>query len=309
MNDESTNSTAERAPAQPGSETVRIAQLTGDRACIKCHFNLSGQTIVREPHYGLLIVRCPECGSACPVQEYPVLGRWAGRLGALLAAGYFCFLLAFALACAGATAGISYAVTELLSSPLQQFAYDRTIQHEQSKMASVGPPTQPQFYGNQAIDMEWWEGLPPSKLIVDAGGWFGGAIDWRQLWIWVYIALVGLPLGVVWAVAMPGARWRRFVLVTLLIMLLATLFITLARFGPGSAGRFMGAWYVRELILSEVFWQLVWPSLLASGVVLLAGMLLGRPIARGLVRLLLPPRLWAPFSFLWIADNRPLPRP
>ena len=91
-------SEAPKAPPPGGTghpAEQRISTLVGDRLCIKCGYNLTGQHVLREPHYEMLIVRCPECATVASMQEYPLLGRWAGRWAAL-AAGLW-FLLAFGL--------------------------------------------------------------------------------------------------------------------------------------------------------------------------------------------------------------------
>ena len=76
--------------AEPNDPPVRtdrpdvpvVSVLTGDRACISCGFNLVGQQVTREPVYGMLLVRCPECNTAASLQEYPLLGKWASRWAA-----------------------------------------------------------------------------------------------------------------------------------------------------------------------------------------------------------------------------------
>ena len=75
-----------QAASSSGTERRTVSILVGDRLCTKCGYNLTGQPVLREPHYEMLIVRCPECGAVAALQEYPVLGRWAGRWAALLAA-------------------------------------------------------------------------------------------------------------------------------------------------------------------------------------------------------------------------------
>jgi hypothetical protein len=75
------------------TEERRVSVLTADRMCTTCGYNLVGQVVVRERHYGMLIVRCPECAAVASVQEYPLLGRWAGRWGAILATLWFILLL------------------------------------------------------------------------------------------------------------------------------------------------------------------------------------------------------------------------
>ena len=78
-----------------------VSVIVGDRLCVHCGYNLTGQNIYREPHYDLLIARCPECGSVASVLEYPVLGRWANRWAAVIAALWVVVLLAVWLGSAG----------------------------------------------------------------------------------------------------------------------------------------------------------------------------------------------------------------
>ena len=47
----------------------RVSVIVGDRLCVHCGYNLTGQNIYREPYYELLIARCPECGSVASVLE------------------------------------------------------------------------------------------------------------------------------------------------------------------------------------------------------------------------------------------------
>lgn len=81
--DESTTSNGEQ----------RVSTLVGDRLCIRCCYNLVGQPILREQHYNMLIVRCPECGTVASLQEHPLLGRWAMRWAAVLAGLWILVLL------------------------------------------------------------------------------------------------------------------------------------------------------------------------------------------------------------------------
>lgn len=83
----------------------RVSVVSGDRACGSCGFNLHGQNVVREPHYAMLMVRCPECGQVASLHEYPVLGPWAKRLGFVLAAGWLLAMLAAVVATTGALMG------------------------------------------------------------------------------------------------------------------------------------------------------------------------------------------------------------
>ncbi len=96
----------------PDHREQRISIVTGDRLCTTCGYNMIGQTVLREPHYQLLIVRCPECGTAAGIQEYPLLGRWANRWGVILAALWFIILLGMLPATSAAIMGCGIGVGE-----------------------------------------------------------------------------------------------------------------------------------------------------------------------------------------------------
>ncbi len=99
----------------------RVSILVGDRLCVSCGFNLAGQSVVREPHYRMLIARCPECGTVASLQEFPILGKWAMRWGGVLAAAWFVVMLLFTLGSAGAIFGMSYGVARMDAKPLADF--------------------------------------------------------------------------------------------------------------------------------------------------------------------------------------------
>lgn len=297
------------APAQPAPlQEQRLGQLSGDRACVKCSFNLAGQHIVREAHYGLLIVRCPECGTPAALQEYPVLGRWAPRLGFALIGIWIALLLASMVATGALSALISYGAAEDLSAPFQQKAFQAASDFTLAKTKDVGP--QPQNFNaySAPLDETWWPNLPPDKFFADSGGW-RGAIDWTKLWYWYFVFGVGIPIGIGYAVAIPRRSWIRPVLITGIIVGIATLILAMSvsktsLWTPGGS-----VWQVRDLAFGLVCWRLFMLTLGAAAAALLIGQYTGRPVARAMVRLLLHPRYWPLLAFLWIADNKPLPRP
>ena len=83
--DNTSDATNGGAAARAGTTDARLGVVLGDRLCVRCGFNLHGQTITREPHYQMLSVRCPECSTLASLQEYPVLGRWGQRFGIVFA--------------------------------------------------------------------------------------------------------------------------------------------------------------------------------------------------------------------------------
>lgn len=78
--------------------------VAGERSCPACGYSLLGQSIVREPHYSMLIIRCPECAAVTSVLEYPRLAHWSRALGAIGMAVWLLLLL-------GATVGSTMILT------------------------------------------------------------------------------------------------------------------------------------------------------------------------------------------------------
>lgn len=293
------SSTAAHAPAPapaaapagtPAAPAPRLGELVGDRCCVNCQFNLAGQTITREPHYGLPIITCPECGTIAALQEYPALSRWVPRFRAAMATLLIIGVLAYATLCALLAHALSYGVSRMMAEPWSDYA-TRAF----PASSAAGPP-----------DPDWWNKLPPSRLFADAGGWSAG-IEWGVLWYCVPACALAACFGAVWSILLPHLRGWRMLIVPAAIAGLT--FLMVAGTWRNWSGRGMNAWVVGQLAFHHVRPLL---TVLIVGIVLLAlllGMFVGRALARRVIVLTLPPRLRIPFSFLWTADGVPLPRP
>ena len=95
-----------------------ISTIAGDRLCVGCGFNLTGQPVVREETYELLIARCPECGTVAPLQEYPMLGKWARRLAALMAGAFTLTLVSVLLISSLSLFGVARGMSQTASMPV-----------------------------------------------------------------------------------------------------------------------------------------------------------------------------------------------
>ncbi len=285
--------------AQAGTEEARIGELVGDRPCAKCHFNLAGQTIVRERHYGMLMVRCPECGTPAALQEYPMLGRWAARMGYVLAGLWLAVVLGLAAASALVIWRMSEVMARQMAGPFTVYVQRIWADHQ----AALGPPN-PYAYANPQENQAWWNGLDKKQLFADAGGW-GGAVAWSTLWYAFDMLLVVGAMGAVMAVVMPHARgWRRMLLVALVGGLAGSFLWMSATMSPFRYPYYSGSWAAdRDLM------PVLMPLAVGIGLgCFLVGLCVGRTLMRVLVVLLLPPRLRAPLAFLWRADGKPPPR-
>jgi len=308
-----------KTPSEIDNEVVqgeqRVSALVGDRLCASCFYNLTGQPVLREPHYNMLIVRCPECGSVASVQEYPLLGRWSRRWAMLIAASWLLCLVILAAISAGIVAGLASEVSTASSYSMATFIADRNLEWQtQQATQQTGanpmaafvqqfggyPGGQSSPYSN--IDETWWSQQDPKALLAAAGGWFHAA-DWAALYLWVWYVLPLLLMGAVWSVASVNRRgWRQYPIIVI-IGAVAGVFLLIGHFSQSAWFPWRG--WLTAIEIAEPLIGL--PFLLAtfaySLMVLALGLLVGRKIARMIVRALLPLRLISSLSFLWIADD------
>lgn len=314
------------------SDVARARFITGDRLCMGCGYNLVGQSIAREPHYALLIARCPECGVVAAVQEYPLLGRWAHRWGMVLAALWVVLIVAGWIATGGMVMGLSLAAGEEASRPYSSFIQAVFSAVESQAVNQAAPPgvtpntgvadtatvetiviqrsggaqqvtTLGGFLGGSGF-RNWWKSQDPSALLRQAGGWRIG-ITPEFILMWFFGGLAVLMVGWFWSILLLQLTRRGLLLWAGTVIVLAIGFALIP---------------VTEFVFVEPHWawiagrnQLTPPFLGASMVVfagvLVAGVMTGRSVARLLVRLFLPPRMRHALAGLWTCDGRPLPAP
>ena len=295
----------------PASADVRVSTLIGDRLCIKCGYNLVGQPILRESHYDMLIVRCPECATVASVQEYPLLGRWANRWASLLGAMWM-------LALVGLWAGTSAAIFAFAigSAELSTETYGELIRQkfntwQLQQPGAGGTPTG----GNTVIlpgggrivvnanintadFTAWWQQQDRAAVLREAGGRLSG-FNWIVCYIWLWMAITSVVIGVIWSTALL-ARGRRGLLAWGLVIILTAAAIGLIPVLDWLADTpswtyQAAAQQIAPLILGlSLLWGAIW---------LTVGLMFGRSITRGLIRLMLPPRMRSSLAFLWLTDG------
>lgn len=365
MNHESPGAPIPQSPTAPTADE-RVSVLVGDRLCIKCGFNFAGQPVVREPHYQMLIVRCPECATVASLQEFPVLGKWATRWGTILAAAWLVAMLVLTLGTAGAIFGMSVGVSTAASQPLTAYLskehsvwskenrgklntaqirgaeatlaaaeaalsladerasnapdsielrndadearleFDQATQRLASVEASIGQQEQWQtYYDTNWLSTEWLESQDLDAILVRAraGGFVYSA---RAAKLWIVLALIAAVFGIVWGVAVPNAGAKRMAFICVLVVALVAAMWAIWRAGSGTSTTFIGAAQMEEARGVAARMVGLTPFVLSAGlgvIPLWLGMIAGRPIARLVIRLLLPPRLRGPLATLWIADG------
>lgn len=290
-----------RTSAEPARSEQRVSTLVGDRLCIKCGYNLIGQQVVREPHYSILIVRCPECGTVASLQEYPLLGRWANRWAVLLAAIWFLVMLLLVLGGGAAIFGFSNGTAFASASIYSQFLATKYQEHQQNLAKAAGTATP--LYSIQEMTA-WRDAQDFDRLFQQAGGW-KHAVDWYALTIWVPGAICTFAIGCFASIALMTHRRRSRWCAAFLILASAAMYSYL--FGYLLWQHQQSFWFWNEPML-RIGSRMLLLSLAVGSLALILGMLIGRKLVRGLMRILLPPRLLQSLAILWIVDGLQPPR-
>jgi hypothetical protein len=297
-----------------GSLQVTDRIVRGHRRCIHCGYGLTGQPVLRDEAYGLMLARCPECGRMACFEQESLLGR-SGRFAAAgLAILWIATLAATWLAGGSATAGFAE-VTGWLASDRYQSALRAEFSQAAEgaePAATVQQPPVPTRPGRVIIGRPggldfatWWASQNPADRLAAAGGW-RSAVQWNFLWLWIPLVLGTAAIGAFWSVALHRVRGGRLVTVSLLIMAPAIAIATAN----------MLSWHQRDVGWAGdvAMRQLGVPTFVASLVVALAattgGLLVGRRLTRGVLRLTVPQRLRGALAPLWLTDGRepPVPR-
>ena len=260
----------------------RLGVITGVRICAKCGFNLMGQTILREPIYSLIVARCPECGQVAPLQEYPSNARLARHWTMFLSALLILLILGFGMGVSLSMMGFMFVVldegTDLLTFTIR--AGDWSV------------PT-------DTASIESWRRLSENTL---AAAWpdiaaplTGGAV----------FAIIG---GLFVSITMLRLRW-------LLLAVGAWTLLAAPIIGWAIQWAYVTMHVNGQLTISarDMAHYLLGPRLALLTILIYAvctagAALLGRPIVRRLVLLLLPAPMRAGLAPLWLTDGKELPK-
>lgn len=302
-----------------GTQTdVPVSTILGDRLCVKCAYNLRGQAVVKESHYGLFIARCPECNTPAALQEYPLLGRWPGRIRVFVA-------LAYALACAGSlgftclilgmmAGGLSSGATGTLAMDVSRlWAEHVNAEEAEGRTPLAGSPS---FVQNNRdadgklvatewmyIDRAWWD-RERSRVLVGSFASHTWAAMRSQWMVLLPIGLGFFVMGACWSVLLLAARPRALIVASLVPAGIVVIFA----FAINSSGAGLGKWeYSNHLVEDRTFLAslvgVIGMWLVFGGL----GLVYGRSLARVAVRALLPATFRGALAELWFTDGKPLP--
>ena len=174
-----------------------------------------GQPVLREPHYNMLILRCPECGTVASIQDYPTLGRWANRWAIILSAFWLLIILGFTAGSMPAMIGSTGAFTSEVSRP-----YERSLRDNWDDwyVATYDAKPTNSWWRPDKFD-EWYATKPPAQWLGDFGG-FTGAI-WQPELVFMLIPLaIALTYGSFMSLALVHRKRFTLALMSLIFLIL-----------------------------------------------------------------------------------------
>ena len=321
------------------SETSRsdlpadLGIIEGDQFC-SCGYNLHGQKVEADERLGFPIVRCAECGRFHPAGSGSSATRpWLRRLATLLLVIWIGFALLWSVAVGATWFGLGVGIAEEYGARvtifegtgqiIKQVDYEEQAKRQtewqqlyQQAAQSTGAIPFPQPL--EPLEERWVDAETGESID------FGGQNQWRlteravmdhnranalglvnrddrppvifaALLIGIAM-LLGLISGVLQSIGMPHLKVPAVFLPSLAAV--AIVAITFSMFYAGDADyfRFTGHWIT----------SLAYTTLPAVGTWWLA-MTFGRPVARVVVSIMIPPRPRQVFAYLWHADGKQMP--
>ena len=266
----STGAVLEAPPTWGKPHAAPVAHVELDRFCEGCGYNLRTLPVYRDEHTGIPVVRCTECGRFQSANDAATALRpMLHRATSVLLVVWMLTIIAAFIHLAVAEGALSYATLDEL-----------TI-HEGYQSRRINNTT-----------TYTWSGSSRALQVNQ---------DYRDYELFVTTILsvsllVAFGVGRFTVVVVP--HWRRRAYAGLVLAM------------PVVAGALVALIWSKEA--PHLFdWGL--PYIAAhTGVQMLgglAGIILGRPVARLAVRIFLPPGVRPKLAFLWLADNKPLPAP
>ena len=289
------------APSPKPASKLTSSVVSTDRLCRACGMNLVGCSIEVEPRYDLRIARCPNCEAVAAMEEYPPLTHWSGRWSALIAGLLTVFMLVVGIGGLAACSLMPVAITaestdrqtreifDIFQAWLQERHPDEVAQYTWTARWERFP----EFWLSEG-DATLANLSPVSQLI-----------EWDEFTVQLVPICTAMLIGVIWSCFTLGRRSRGVILVSVALLALSLLVLAAVWTGlsltvPASTEHV--SWrYLRIPILASVY------ALVTT--TFIAGVLLGRPVLRGVLRLMLPVRSLGSLALLWTGDGLPVPRP
>ncbi|MCP4250345.1 MAG: hypothetical protein GY778_25155 [bacterium] len=260
--------TAEAESAGGDPPAAPLACIDLDRFCGGCGYNLRTQPVARDPGTGIPLVRCPECGRHESANETATALRPWLRRTTGLLLGIWVFVVI----------GV-FGLMWLGEGGLSYSTLDELTVYGGFRIQRINAATVRTWGGTGTVEIR--EGYPQYGMFV--------ALVLTCSYLLAY--LCGL-----WAVVILP-HWRRAAYLGLVLVTPLLIF-----------GIVAVAWNQEAPHL--LYWGLIHLGAHAGAQVAggVTGVLMGRPVARLALRVLLPPSLRPRLAYLWMVDGKPLPQ-
>jgi hypothetical protein len=258
------------SPDRPAQLSAPVARIELDRFCVACGYNLRTLTVHRDAHTQIAVVRCPECGRFQSANETSMaLHPWLDRFVSVLLATWMLTLMAAFVMLGMADGAISYGTLDEL-----------TIHggYETRQSGNTTTYTWRGSFGPLEVRPE-----PPEYKLFLAS-------------ILTCSFLTAFVCGALAVVVFP--HWRRIAYAALVVSIPVLAGVCVAVVWSYEAPHLFnwGLRYMMGHLGAQVLGGMI-------------GVAFGRPLARGMVCILLPSSVRPRLSFLWLADNKPFPKP
>ncbi len=268
---ESNQATIEHPTVNPEAGVAPIASIELDRFCTGCGYNLRTLPVSLDGHLGIPVVRCPECGRFQPANDASTaLHPWLNRATTLLVITWMLIIAALFFHLGLAEGALSYLTLDELT--MHGGYTTRTV--------SGGSTTTVYNRGLGALEI---------KPDDSDDALFAAMVISLSL-------ATALVCGVLAVVVFP--HWRRAACAAMVLVMPVVAGVVVAAIW-GHEAPHLFAWglpYMAGHAGVQVFGGLV-------------GIAIGRPLARLVVCILLPPGVRPRLAYLWLVDDKPLPRP
>jgi len=280
------------SPVFETQPAVGVVEL--DRYCSGCGYNLRQQAVRRETATSLLMCKCPECGTFEPANTLTTATRSWFRLFV----GVFWML--WLVAWLGLIAGSVSSVTGLavVSGEIRR----NWIEIEHVDMNTL---VDNDALKNYRAAENGSNNISPSYYYSSNVLTLRDISDDDYLVAAIFLALaaaIGAVMTTITLVTMP--HWRRWGYVCFALGWPAIVIVIF----HGFIWRVDYSW--RLVTIDYMKWHLAM-AISVEGLAIAAGLLavwLGRPVSRGIVRLIIPPKRRGVFAYLWLVDGKTPPK-
>jgi hypothetical protein len=271
-------------PLPPLKPAEKHARLETDTFCLECGYNLHSQAVVRDERLGIFVCRCPECGRYHPAGIGVTATRtWLNRFATILLFFWILIILSALFWIAVGFGAIQVAFVE-------DFTYREMLAPDGREVAWGNSGA---FYTGTTQPATTWTYV--YTLNPSAGEHRRPWLKWEALFFAIGGAALGFVSGALLIVFFWHWKKRRYAWPMLLPLAIAA--VVSAIFAVNDEYKLILPWAVRAAF-GWAMWEMAW-----TGV----GVVLGRKLARVLLRMFIPPRPRQHFAFLWSADGKVMP--